>query len=67
MKKFLFFILVFFCFKFLYSQEEEKPQVTVPEATHDMGDVLKGTKIEYSFVIKNTGTSPLKIIQARPT
>jgi hypothetical protein len=32
-----------------------------------MGDVLKGTKIEYSFVIKNTGTSPLKIIQARPT
>lgn len=68
MKKILFLIMFLFFLQFLYSQEEEgKPEAYFPETTHDMGEVLKGTKIEYSFVVKNTGTAPLKIIQARPS
>lgn len=69
MRKVLFFLLFLFSFNFLYSQNEDegKPQATVEETTHEMGDVLKGTKVEYSFIIKNTGTAPLKIFQARPS
>ncbi len=67
MKKLLFLSLILFFFQFLYSQEEGKPEAFFPETTHDMGEVLKGKKIEYSFVVKNTGTAPLKIIQARPS
>lgn len=69
MKKILFLLLFLFSFNFLYSQETEegKPEAYVSETTHDMGEVLKGTKVEYSFTIKNTGTAPLKILQARPS
>lgn len=69
MRKVLFFLLFLLSFNFLYSQDtdEGKPQATVLETTYEMGDVLKGTNVEYSFIIKNTGTAPLKILQARPS
>lgn len=68
MKKILFIFLMFFCFKLLFSQgsQEGKPEALLPETLHDVGDVLKGTKIQYSFTIRNTGTATLKIFKAQP-
>lgn len=69
MMRLLFFLSFLFSFNFLYSQDtdEGKPQATVEETSHEVGDVLKGTKVEHSFIIKNTGTAPLQILQARPS
>lgn len=68
MRKGLFFFLLLYSVSFIFSQvtEEGKPVATVPENIHDFGNVLKGTKIQYSFIIKNTGTAPLKIFKAQP-
>ncbi|MEJ5166637.1 MAG: DUF1573 domain-containing protein [Thermoanaerobaculia bacterium] len=68
MRKGLFFLFLFYSISFIFSQVtgEGKPVAFVPENIHDMGNILKGTKIQYSFTIKNTGTAPLKIFKAQP-
>jgi hypothetical protein len=43
------------------------PRLTLVEPLKDFGTVPKGTKIDWSFEIKNTGTSDLEIISAKPT
>ena len=42
------------------------PRLTLVEPVKDFGTVAKGAKIDYSFVVKNTGTADLEIIAARP-
>lgn len=68
MRKVLFILIIFYFSNFVLSQvaTEGKPVALVPENIHDMGNVLKGTKIQYSFTIKNTGTATLKIFKAQP-
>ncbi len=66
------FFLSFFLFlvfaPLLFPQVEGgKPQAIVEKDTYDAGDVVKGKKVEYSFIIKNAGTAPLKILQAKPS
>lgn len=41
---------------------EEKvdgPKIEFAEASHDFGDIEQGTKVNYTFEFKNTGTEPL--------
>lgn len=49
------------------STEKAAPRLTLVEPVKDFGTVPKGEKINYSFVIKNTGNADLEIIAAKPT
>ena len=42
------------------------PRLTLVEPLKDFGTVPKGTKIDWAFEIKNTGTADLEIISAKP-
>jgi hypothetical protein len=42
------------------------PRLTVVDPIKDFGTVAKGEKLDHSFVIKNTGSTDLEIIAARP-
>ncbi len=49
------------------SKEAEKaPRLTIVDPVKDFGVVPKGDKLDWSFVIKNTGNADLQIIAARP-
>lgn len=53
---------------FAVAQEEAKtPRLTLVEPLKDFGTVAKGEKLEWSFLVKNTGTADLEIIAAKPT
>lgn len=43
------------------------PKLTLVEPLKDFGTVAKGSKLEWNFEIRNTGTSDLEIISAKPT
>lgn len=45
---------------------DKAPRLTVVEPVKDYGTVSKGEKLSWAFAIKNTGTSDLQIIAARP-
>ena len=45
---------------------EKAPRLTVIEPVKDYGTVPKGEKLMWTFQVKNTGTSDLQIIAARP-
>ena len=42
------------------------PRLTLSEPVHDSGTVAKGDKINWSFEVRNTGTSDLEILAAKP-
>ncbi|MCM2314097.1 MAG: DUF1573 domain-containing protein [Thermoanaerobaculia bacterium] len=44
-----------------------KPKITLVEPVKDFGTVPKGQMLDWSFVIKNTGTADLEIKSANPT
>ena len=46
--------------------EEKAPRLTIVEPVHEYGEVPKGDKLDWSFLIKNTGNADLQIIAARP-
>lgn len=48
------------------AKEEKAPQLTIVEPVKEFGTVPKGEKLDWSFLVKNTGTSDLQIIAARP-
>ncbi len=43
------------------------PRLTLTEPIKDFGTVPKGQKIEWAFEVKNTGTTDLEILAAKPT
>lgn len=45
---------------------EKSPRLTMVEPIKDFGTIPKGEKLEWSFAVKNTGTSDLEILAARP-
>lgn len=45
---------------------DKAPRLTIVEPVKDYGTVPKGEKLNWTFAIKNTGTSDLNIIAARP-
>lgn len=49
------------------SKEAEKaPRLTILEPVKDYGTIAKGEKLDWSFVIKNTGDADLQITAAKP-
>lgn len=42
------------------------PRLTLVDPVKDFGTVAKGQKLDWSFVVKNTGNADLEIIAARP-
>lgn len=48
------------------SGAESAPRLTIVEPVKEFGEVAKGDKLDWSFVIKNTGTADLQIIAAKP-
>ncbi len=48
------------------AKAEKAPRLTIIEPVKDYGTIPKGDKLDWSFVVKNTGTSDLQIISAKP-
>src|SRR3954453_17420471 len=46
--------------------EKAAPRLTIVEPVKDYGTIAKGEKIDWSFLVKNTGDSDLQIIAAKP-
>jgi hypothetical protein len=49
------------------SDTAKAPRLTVVDPIKDFGTVAKGEKLDWSFAVKNTGSSDLEIIAARPS
>jgi hypothetical protein len=47
-------------------EAEKAPRLTIVEPVKDYGTIAKGEKLDWSFVIKNTGDTDLQIIAAKP-
>jgi hypothetical protein len=45
---------------------EKAPRLTIVEPVKDYGTVPKGDKLDWAFVVKNTGSTDLQIIAAKP-
>lgn len=45
---------------------DQAPRLTIVEPVKDFSTVSKGEKLDWAFAVKNTGTSDLQIIAARP-
>lgn len=48
------------------AKEEKAPRLTIVEPVKDYGTVPKGNKLDWAFVVKNTGNADLEIIAAKP-
>jgi Protein of unknown function (DUF1573) len=48
------------------TKSEKAPRLTILEPIKDFGVVAKGDKLDWSFVVKNTGDADLEIIAAKP-
>src|ERR1700694_4121244 len=48
------------------AKEEKAPRLTIVQPVKDFGTIPKGEKLEWSFEIKNTGSSDLQILAAKP-
>src|SRR3954447_25023503 len=46
--------------------EKAAPRLTIVEPVKDYGTIAKGEKLDWSFLIKNTGDTDLQIIAAKP-
>lgn len=46
--------------------DEKAPRLTIVEPIKDYGVVPKGDKLDWSFLVKNTGNTDLQIIAAKP-
>lgn len=47
-------------------EADKTPRLTIVEPVKDYGTIAKGEKLDWSFVVKNTGDSDLQIIAAKP-
>jgi hypothetical protein len=46
--------------------EVAAPRLTIVEPIKDFGTIAKGEKLDWAFEVRNTGTSDLQIVAARP-
>lgn len=49
------------------AQSQAAPRLTLVEPLKDFGTVPKGTMLDWSFTIRNTGNADLQILSAQPT
>jgi hypothetical protein len=45
--------------------QTEAPEIMLPETEYDFGNVTQGDKLTHTFIIKNVGDAPLKLIKAK--
>jgi len=43
-----------------------KPKAVLPETTHDFGEAVQDQEFSHTFIIRNAGTAPLKILEVDP-
>jgi len=43
------------------------PEIYFPEAVHDFGTIARGSRVSHNFIVKNTGSAPLRLIKAKAT
>lgn len=43
-----------------------QPKAVIPQTSHDFGEALQDTEFSHTFVIKNAGKAPLKILEVDP-
>ena len=43
------------------------PQISFPETSFDFGTITQGSKASHTFIVRNTGNAPLKLIKAQGT
>src|SRR3954451_13217731 len=48
------------------TKSEKAPRLTLVEPVKDFGTIAKGDKLDWSFLVKNTGDADLQIIAAKP-
>ena len=48
------------------AKKDAAPRLTIVEPVKDYGTISKGEKLDWAFVVKNTGDSDLQIISAKP-
>jgi hypothetical protein len=41
------------------------PRIVLPEDTHDFGEIMQGESISHTFVVRNAGDEPLRLIEAK--
>ena len=44
----------------------QKPHMVIPEATYHFSGIYEGGKVEHDFIVKNTGTDTLNILNVKP-
>ncbi|MEA2163134.1 MAG: hypothetical protein QOK37_1261 [Thermoanaerobaculia bacterium] len=47
-------------------EAEKAPRLTIIEPVKDYGTIPKGEKLDWSFLVKNTGNADLQIVSAKP-
>jgi hypothetical protein len=47
-------------------EAEKAPRLTIVEPVKDYGTIAKGEKLDWAFVVKNTGDADLQIVSAKP-
>lgn len=48
------------------SQDSQgNPSIYFPEDTYDFGTISQKTQVSHTFIVKNTGSAPLKLIKAK--
>ncbi len=51
----------------LAAVDNKAPKIEIKELRHDFGKVVQGTKAEYVFEVKNTGSEQLVIEKVQPS
>jgi len=40
------------------------PQISFPETSYDFGTIAQGSKVSHTFIVRNAGDAPLRLIRA---
>lgn len=41
------------------------PQIDFPETSYDFGTIAQGSKVSHTFIVRNVGDAPLRLIRAK--
>ncbi|HER00670.1 MAG TPA: DUF1573 domain-containing protein [candidate division Zixibacteria bacterium] len=47
------------------SGSSQGPSIYFPEESYDFGTISQKTQVSHTFIVKNTGSAPLKLIKAK--
>lgn len=67
MKKLMLLSVVMLFAITILAQKQTGPLLTWEKGTHDFGEVVQGSKVEFTYKFTNTGTEPLIITNVQPS